>query len=149
MTFSENRRPLFGVMRREADMARENDTADRLRKALKGKRNVTEKVMFGGICFMLRDHMLGGSGSGGFMFRVGVDREAGALARSGATRVEMGGREYRGFVWVDPKRCKDADLPGWIALAEGYIKTLPPKPAKKPKKPVKARARRAAVKKPR
>jgi hypothetical protein len=123
-------------------MARDEVTADRLRKALKGKRNVTEKAMFGGICFMLRDHMLGGSGSGGFMFRVGVDREAEALARPGATRVEMGGREFRGFVWVDPKRCRDADLPAWIALAEGYIKTLPPKAAKTLKRPAKSRPRR-------
>jgi hypothetical protein len=124
-------------------MARDNALAGRLRATLKGRRSIAEKPMFGGVCFMLRDHMLCGTGKPGFMFRVGADQEAEALARPGAARMEFNGRQFRGFVWVDPNRCKDADLPDWIALAENYIKTLP---AKKPKTPAKARARRAKVK---
>jgi hypothetical protein len=60
--------------------------AGRVRKALGGKRFITEKRMMGGICFLLRDHMLGGTAKPGFLFRV-----------------------------------------GWIALAERYVATLPPK----------------------
>jgi hypothetical protein len=119
-----------------------DDTADRLRNALKGRRNLAEKPMFGGICFMLRDHMLGGTSKRGFMFRVGTEQEAQALTRPGVTRMVMNGRQYPGFVRVDPQRCKDADVVALVALAEGYIKTLPPKPAKKASKPAKARARR-------
>src|SRR5688572_22013503 len=117
----------------------------RLRAPLAGRRNIVEKAMFGGICFMLRDHMLCGSGSGGFMFRVGTEQEAQALARPGATRVEMGGRQFRGFVWVDPQRCKDKDLPEWIALATRYIDTLPAKKPRAKAKARKTRGRRAAA----
>jgi len=37
--------------------------AERVRKALSGKRAITEKKMFGGTCFLLRGHMLCGTGS--------------------------------------------------------------------------------------
>ena len=42
-----------------------------LRDALSGRRGVTEKRMFGGVCFMLRGHMLCGIGKRGF-----IDRKA-------------------------------------------------------------------------
>jgi hypothetical protein len=87
--------------------------------------------MFGGICFLLNDHMLCGTGRHGFMFRVGRDREAEALARPGATAMEMNGRRFRGFVWVDRNKCTDRSLRGWVALAQRYVAALPPK-AKQP-----------------
>lgn len=36
--------------------------AERLRKSLAGRRNITEKRMFGGACFLLRGNMLCGTG---------------------------------------------------------------------------------------
>jgi hypothetical protein len=56
--------------------------AERVRKALSGKRAITEKKMFGGICFLLRSHMLCGTGKQGFMFRVGRAQHAKALDRT-------------------------------------------------------------------
>lgn len=101
--------------------------ADRVRDALAGKRALTEKKMFGGTCFLLRGHMLCGTGKQGFMFRVGRAQYAAALARSGATPVVMGGREFAGFVWVDPQVCDARSLKRWIVLAEDYVSALPPK----------------------
>jgi TfoX N-terminal domain len=115
-------------------MAYDATQAERLRRALSGRRAVTEKKMFGGVCFMLRDHMLCGTGWEGFMFRVGEEREPQALARPGATLMEIGGRRMRGFVWVDPKKCKERDLADWVALAEGYVAALPPKKSQQAKK---------------
>ena len=105
------------------------DALSRLRRALEGQRGIAEKRMFGGVCFMLRDHMLCGSGKGGFMFRVGKDRDVQALARPGATAMELGGRRMRGFVWVDPARCTPRELDDWIALAEKFVSALPAKTA--------------------
>ncbi len=104
--------------------------AAQLREALAGLKGVTEKRMFGGVCFMLRDHMLCGTGKPGFMFRVGPEGEAEALSRRGAERMAFNGREFRGFVWVDPEACGARDLGGWIALAKSYVDRLPPKSAK-------------------
>ena len=116
-------------------MAYDETLAERLRRALAGRRGIAEKKMFGGLCFMLRDHMLCGIGWDGLMFRVGEAREAVALARPGATLMEIGGRKMRGFVWVDPAQCRARDLARWVALAEQYVASLPPKKSEKRKAP--------------
>lgn len=104
--------------------------ARRSRLAIGDRQQVTEKKMFGGMIFMLRDHMLCGVGQPGFMFRVGKTMKAAALRRPGATAMEFGDRQMRGFVWVDPARCDRRALRGWVALAETYIATMPAKKRK-------------------
>lgn len=101
--------------------------AGRVRKILARRRGVTEKKMFGGTCFLLRGHMLCGTGRQGFMFRVGRARHASAAAKRGASPVVMNGREFEGFVWVDPGACDARALKRWIVLAEDYVSALPPK----------------------
>jgi len=101
--------------------------AERVRRALSGRRAISEKKMFGGTCFLLRSHMLCGTGKQGFMFRVGRARYAKALARRGATPVVFNGRQFEGFVWVDPRTCDARALKRWIALAQDYVGALPPK----------------------
>jgi TfoX/Sxy family transcriptional regulator of competence genes len=105
--------------------------AGRLRAALKGRRNVAEKGMFGGVCFLLRGNMLCGTGKTEFMFRVGKARDAEALARPGARPMDITGRVMKGFVWVDPAKCDARGLKRWIAMAEHYVGALPPKKAKR------------------
>jgi hypothetical protein len=107
--------------------------ADRLRSALAGRNRVSERRMFGGVCFMLGDHMLCGAGKAGFMFRIGVTQEPQALRRPGARMMEFNGRRFRGFVWVDPARCQGRTLASWVAVAERYVSALPPKT--KPRRP--------------
>lgn len=99
--------------------------AQRMRRALARNRGVTERKMFGGICFLLHGNMLCAAGKHGFMFRVGPEGEAKALARRGARPMEMNGRRYGGFVRVDPAVCTARQLPGWVARA--YVAALPPK----------------------
>ena len=101
--------------------------AERLRAAFKGRRAITEKRMFGGFCFLLGGNMLCGTGGPGFMFRVGKDQHRRALARKGASAVEMKGRPFEGFVWVDPAACDGRALKNWIKLAERYVGQLPRK----------------------
>ncbi len=105
--------------------------ADRLRKALVGRKNIVEKRMFGGVCFLLRGNMLCGTGKSEFMFRVGKDQDAEALKRPGARPMDITGRIMKGFVWVDPKRCDDGALNGWVAMAEKYVGALPAKKGKR------------------
>jgi len=103
---------------------------ERLRKALTGRMKISEKRMFGGVCFLLRGNMLCGTGKSEFMFRVGKDQDAAALKRPGARPMDITGRIMKGFVWVDPKRCDDVALTGWIAMAEAYVGALPAKKGK-------------------
>lgn len=101
--------------------------ADAMRQALSGRTDITEKKMFGGFCWMLRGHMLAGVEVGRYMFRVGKDLEAEALAQPGATPMDITGRPMRGFVWVDAAHARGRDLKAWIARAERFVGTLPPK----------------------
>ncbi len=101
--------------------------AQRLRRVFTKRRGMTEKAMFGGICFLLRGNMLCGTAKQGFMFRVGKDQDAAALQRPGARPMDFTGRRMAGFVWVDPADCDARALKGWIALAERYVAALPRK----------------------
>ena len=101
--------------------------AERLRIALRRRRHVTEKRMFGGICFLLRDHMLCGTGSGNFLFRVGKEAHAAAVKRRGTKAMVHGGRRMEGFIWVDPEACDARSVRAWISLAVAYVGKLPPR----------------------
>lgn len=105
----------------------------RLRAALAGRKNVGEKRMFGGVCFLLRGNMLCGTGKADFMFRVGKDQDAEALSRKGARPMDVTGRAMKGFVWVDPASCDARGLKRWIDLAAAYVGELPAKSSKVPK----------------
>ena len=101
--------------------------AARLRRALATQRRITEKKMFGGVCFLLDGNMLCGSGKTDFMFRVGKEQDGEALSRPGARPMDFTGKKFAGFVWVDPHACDGRALKRWIALAEKYVGKLPAK----------------------
>jgi hypothetical protein len=101
--------------------------AQRVRIALRGKPAITERKMLGGNCFLWRSHMLCGTAKPGFLFRVGAAQQARALTRRGASAMRFANRTSKGFVWVDPEQCDARALRGWIALAERYVRSLPPK----------------------
>lgn len=101
--------------------------AAKLRKALYTHRSITEKRMFGGVCFLLRGNMLCGTTKTDFMFRVGNDQDAEALSRPGARPMDFTGKVMKGFVWVDPDSCDSRALKRWISLAGNYVGTLPAK----------------------
>ena len=86
----------------------------------------------GGLCFFINGNMIGGAdraktGAGRFMFRVGKDNEAQALARAGATIVELGGRRMGGLIFADEDCCDDQALRDWLSLALSFVSALPPK----------------------
>lgn len=98
-----------------------------MRSALKTRKGIVEKKMFGGYCWMLGGNMLCGVEVGRYMFRVGKDLEAEALSRPGASPMDITGRPMRGFVWVVADFAQGAELEGWIALASRYVSSLAPK----------------------
>ena len=109
----------------------EDALALRIRRQLAGRKNVTEKRMFGGVCFLLRGNMLCGTAKQDFMFRVGKEQDAEALSRKGARPMDFTGKAMKGFVWVDPGSCDARTLRTWIGLAEGYVGSLPAKGKRK------------------
>ena len=101
--------------------------AEQMRDALKTRRGVQEKAMFGGRCWLLHGNMLCAVEVGRFMFRVGKDLEAQALTKPGVEVVSFPPRRMGGFVWVDADACLDAGLDTWIDFTVRYVGALPPK----------------------
>ncbi|WP_421856808.1 TfoX/Sxy family protein [Oricola sp.] len=116
-------------------MAFDEQLARRMRDALGGLPNVEEKRMMGGACFMIDGNMIGGahrdrkSGEGLFMFRVGKQSEAEALAHPGTTPMIHAGRKFGGFIHA-PEKTADPAFADLLSLSLAYVGTLPPKPAK-------------------
>lgn len=108
-------------------MAFDSNLANEMRTALKRRPNVVEKKMFGGVGWMWRGNMLCGVEGRRFMFRVGRELEAVALARPGASPMDFTGKPMRGFVWVAAEPALKVGLRGWIDLAARYVGKLPPK----------------------
>ena len=113
-------------------MAYNEVLTQRLRAALSNKSGVSEKRMMGAVGFLLYGNLLAGAdsdknGRGRFMFRVGKEGEAEALARSGATVMEQGGRRMSGLIFVREEMCDDRALKDWIKLAIRFVGALPPK----------------------
>jgi len=109
-------------------MAYDEHLAEELRDALRGRGGITEKRMFGGLCWLMHGNMLCVLGrEGRYMFRVGEAQEAAALERPGAEEMVMSKRRMNGFVWVDADAALDEGLGSWLDLAAAYVGGLPPK----------------------
>jgi TfoX/Sxy family transcriptional regulator of competence genes len=109
-------------------MAYDEALAERVRKALRSNRAVTERKMFGGIAFMLRGHMFVGISGESLMARVGPQNYQRALAMKSVRKMDFTGRPMRGYVFVEPSGLKSpADLERWVQLCADFVATLPPK----------------------
>ena len=70
-------------------MAYDPHLLEEMRTALARRKGVVEKKMFGGYCWMLNGNMICGVEVGRFMFRVGKEQEAQALAQPGASPMDI------------------------------------------------------------
>lgn len=96
---------------------------ERVRAALKRVRRVREQKMFGGTTFMVDGKMCISAGKDRLMFRVDPAQHDAVLGRNGSRTVRMKGRAYRGFLFVQAARLRDAKaLKFWIGKALAYNK---------------------------
>ena len=107
-------------------MPYDKSLAEKMRQALSAKEGVSEKKMFGGICFFLNGNMYCGVEVGRYMFRVGKELEAKAVAQ-GAEVVAFNGRRMGGIVWVAAELCKGKAMKSWLKMAETFVAQLPAK----------------------
>jgi TfoX/Sxy family transcriptional regulator of competence genes len=109
-------------------MAYDEGVAERLREALAGHKDVTEKKMFGGIAFMVSGNMCCGVVNGTLMARVGPEQYEAALKRPHARKMDFTGKPLKGFVYVAPEGFEsDNDLAYWVRLSLDFVATLPAK----------------------
>lgn len=99
-----------------------------LRDDLTDQINITEKKMFGGLCFMLSGNMLCGIHKNGGMFRVGKTLEPEALSIPGVRPMGFTKRPMPGFVDVDDDLMADDDRRlRLLSLAKTYVGAMPAK----------------------
>lgn len=110
-------------------MAIDEQLAEEMRAALGRRAGIVEKRMFGGLAWMRHGNMLCGLLRRDYIFRVGAEQEADALARPGARPMDITGRAMRGFVMVEGGAAIEDGLEAWIARAQRFAATLPPKEA--------------------
>ena len=103
------------------------DMADTMREDLGIQPGLSEKKMFGGLCFLLHGNMVCGVHKGGAMYRPGKEREAEALD-AGASPLSFTGRPMGGMVEIDAGEFADDDLRAKLTeLSLTNAAGLPPK----------------------
>jgi TfoX/Sxy family transcriptional regulator of competence genes len=97
-------------------MAYDEKTAERVRRALSGRRGVVEKKLMGGLAFMVKGGMCCSvSGRGGLLIRVEPPAYERMRGQPHVEPAEMRGRTMTGFVRVGAEGYRtDAALKKWI-----------------------------------
>jgi TfoX/Sxy family transcriptional regulator of competence genes len=127
-------------------MAYDEALAQRLRKQFAKRKDVEEKKMFGGLCFMLSGHMCCGIVGDTLMVRVGPDNYEQCLNRPHAREMDFTGKAMKGMVYVDAEGfASDSELAHWVNVATRFVASLPAKkttvkPANKSAKPARRKS---------
>ena len=126
--------------------------ADRVREIIaRTERDIEEKRMFGGLCFMVDGKMCVGVESDRMMLRIGPDVFEEALEKDGCTPMDFTGTVMKGYVFVDSDAlATNKQLDHWMKLALDFnkiAKAAKKKSTKAAKKGAKAPKKRSAPKK--
>jgi TfoX/Sxy family transcriptional regulator of competence genes len=115
-------------------MAYNEKLASRTREIIAAThKNVEEKAMFGGLCFMVNKKMCVGVEQERLMVRLDPARYEEVMEKEGCRPMDFTGKVMKGFVFVDIEALNNkAKLAYWINLALEYNKIA--KPSKKKKK---------------
>ena len=109
-------------------MVYDEGLAQRVRDLLAEQQGVSEKMMFGGIAFLLKGNMFVGINKDNLMVRVGPDAYDALVGEPHAREMDFTGRPMRGFVYVGPEGLEsDVSLSRWIEHGLAYASSLPGK----------------------
>jgi len=102
--------------------------AERVRDLVRAEPSMSERKMFGGLCFMSSGHMSFGILGDEIMVRVGPHAYVEALQLPHAREMDFTGRSMRGMVYVDSEGIsEDEALEAWLLRGLAYARSLPPK----------------------
>jgi len=102
--------------------------AERVRMTLADAAQLDERLMFGGIAFMVAGHMVCGVAGGELMLRLGPEGAEQALQRPHVRPMDFTGRPMRAMVFVGPEALRDdGELEAWVRAARKFVATLPAK----------------------
>lgn len=109
-------------------MAYDEALAARIRDKLRRRKGVTEKKMFGGLCFLVNGNMACGVVKDELMVRVGKDAHDETLRIPHARPMDFTGRPMRGMLYVGRAGIDgDEGLGEWLDRAVRFARSLPAK----------------------
>lgn len=109
-------------------MAYDAGLVERVRDALSGQVELTERRMFGGVAFMIRGNMACGVLEDGLVVRVGRERYEEAVMEVDTKPLDISGRPMTGWVVVEPPgHASDDGLIRWVKEGLDFALTLPAK----------------------
>jgi TfoX/Sxy family transcriptional regulator of competence genes len=107
-------------------MAYSKSLVERIRHLVSRQRGITEKKMFGCICFLLNGNLLVGVWKDSLIARIGKDAYEAALQEEHVKEFDVTGRPMKGWVMVEPDGIdSDHQLSYWIDQAKDFVRTLP------------------------
>ena len=113
-------------------MAYDSGLAERLFECFHDREDVVAKKMFGGLCFMVSNHMCCGIVGDTFMGRVGPKVYDECLSMEHVSEMDFTGKAMKGMIYVSPRGFEsDSDLNFWVNTCVKFVESLP---TKKPKK---------------
>lgn len=109
-------------------MAYDEKLADRVRERIaETHKNVEEKKMFGGLCFMVNKKMCVGVEQERLMLRIDPDQYDELLEKEGCRPMDFTGKPMKGYVFVDTSVLRTKkQLDYWLALALEFNKKAKP-----------------------
>ena len=117
-------------------MAYSESQARTLRDALADTDGISEKKMFGGLCFLLNGNMICGVHKDGGMARVGKEHESAALRLPGVDPLSFTGRPMGGMVDLSAAAIRNsATRSAVLQLALDFVGSLPTKSLKQSAQP--------------
>jgi hypothetical protein len=88
---------------------------------------MSKQKMFGGLCFMMSNHMSRGIVGDTLMARVGPDNYDECLSQQHAREIDFTGKALKGVIHVSPEGLEtDQQLEYWLGLCERFVRGLPP-----------------------
>lgn len=105
-------------------MAYNEKLADRVREIIAiNHKNVEEKAMFGGLCFMVNDKMCVGVEKDRMMVRLDPEKYEAVIEKDGVKPMDFTGKIMKGYVFVDNDALNTKKkLEYWMDLALEYNK---------------------------
>ncbi len=105
--------------------------AERVRRLLSGRGDVTEKRMVGGLSFLVNGNMCCGVTGTALMVRVGADGREQALREPDVRPMQFAGRALSGFICVEPAGFAADEPPArWVQRGPDSVSGLPAKPVR-------------------
>jgi|SRR3954447_15512677 TfoX/Sxy family transcriptional regulator of competence genes len=106
-------------------MPYDEKTLDRVRAILAARRDVTEKRMIGGLCFLVNGNMCCGVIGKDLLVRVGAEARDHVLQELRVHPMKFAGRQLAAFVRVEPEGFSTkAALVKWVRRGADFAETF-------------------------